>query len=290
MLAPLFALGNAFFFAVHNILTKKGLSTSNPTTAVAVSLLINAVFLWLVSILFIPLDSLATPGIFIFVFIGLFQPGLTRLLTYKGIETLGVAITDPIRATTPMFGALMAILALGEQMTLPVFCGTLLVIVGIVYLSHHAETARPVKLRYVFYPLLASVLAGFSQVLRKVGLGSVPHPILAAAVTATSSFVFVLLGYLIVGKKKELFQVTRQSLPFLLGAGISVSVSMVCIYYALDLSPVVVVIPLSSTGPLFALTLTSIFLRDSEKVTARIVTGAGLIVAGVVVITLWRGG
>jgi hypothetical protein len=31
MLAPLFALGNAFFFAVHNILTKKGLSTSNPT-------------------------------------------------------------------------------------------------------------------------------------------------------------------------------------------------------------------------------------------------------------------
>jgi len=64
---------------------------------------------------------------------------------------------------------------------------------------------------------------------------------------------------------------------------------MVCIYYALDLSPVVVVIPLSSTGPLFALTLASIFLRDSEKVTARIVTGAGLIVAGVVVITLWRG-
>lgn len=184
MLAPLFALGNAFFFAVHNILTKKGLSTSNPTTAVAVSLLINAVFLWLVSILFIPLDSLATRGIFIFLFIGLFQPGLTRLLTYKGIETLGVAITDPIRATTPMFSALMAILALGEQMTLPVFCGTLLVIVGIFYLSHHAETARPVKLRYVFYPLLASVLAGFSQVLRKVGLGSVPHPILAAAVRA----------------------------------------------------------------------------------------------------------
>jgi uncharacterized membrane protein len=286
--APLFALGNAFFFALHNILTKKGLSTSSPTTAVFVSLLINAVFLWLVAILFLPPAGLATAGTLIFIFIGLFQPGLTRLLTYKGIQTVGVAITDPIRATTPMFSALMAILALGEQMTLPIFCGTLLVMLGILYLSHHSRQGGPVRLRYVLYPLLASLLAGFSQVLRKVGLGSVPHPILAAAVTATSSLVVMTLGYLIAGKKDDLFRVTRENLPFLVGAGICVSLAMVSIYYALDLSPVVVVIPLSSTGPLFALTLTSIFLRDSEKVTVRIVIGACLIVAGVIVITVWR--
>ncbi|HWP59702.1 MAG TPA: EamA family transporter [Candidatus Acidoferrales bacterium] len=288
MLAPIFALGNAFFFAVHNVLTKKALRNSNPTTAVTVSLFINAVFLWLISLLFIPLDSLATPGIFIFVFIGLFQPGLTRLLTYKGIEHLGVAITDPIRATTPLFSALMAVAVLGEKMTLPVFCGTLLVVVGIWYLSQRPRAARPVDVRYIFYPLLASVLAGFSQVLRKVGLGAVPHPILAAAVTASSSFAFMLLGYLIAGRKNQLFQATRQSLPFLFGAGIAISIAMVCIYYALDLSPVVVVIPLSSTGPLFALALASVFLRESETVTLRIVTGACLIVFGVVLLTVWK--
>jgi drug/metabolite transporter, DME family len=288
MLAPFCALSNAFFFALHNILTKKGLATSNPTTAVATSLLINVIFLWTVSVLSIPLDGLTNPGILIFVVVGLFQPGLTRLLTYKGIETLGVAITDPIRASTPMFSAFMAIVALGEQMTLSVFCGTFFVIVGIVFLSHHPEGSRRVRLRYVFYPLLASLLAGFSQVLRKVGLGSVPHPILAAAVTSTSSFAVVVLGYWLAGKGSRLFQVTRQNLPFLLGAGICISVSMVAIYYALDLGKVVVVILLSSTGPLFALTLSSMFLRDSEKVTVKIVAGASLIVGGALLITLWK--
>jgi drug/metabolite transporter (DMT)-like permease len=71
------------------------LATSNPTTAVITSLLINVVFLWTVSIIFMPLHTLMNPGILIFALIGLFQPGLTRVLTYKGIKTLGVAITDP---------------------------------------------------------------------------------------------------------------------------------------------------------------------------------------------------
>jgi DME family drug/metabolite transporter len=288
MFAAFCALGNAFFFALHNILTKKGLTTSNPTTAVATSLLINVIFLWTVSALFIPLDGLANPGILIFVFVGLFQPGLTRLLTYKGIETLGVAITDPIRASTPMFSAFMAIAALGEQMTLPVFCGTLLVILGIVFLSHRPDSSRRIRMRHIFYPLAASVLAGFSQILRKVGLGAIPHPVLAAAVTSTSSFAVVVLGYWLAGKGSRLFQVTRENLPFLAGAGVCISVSMVAIYYALDLGKVVVVIPLSSTGPLFALTLSSIFLRESERVTLKIVAGAALIVAGALLITLWK--
>ncbi len=64
-----------------------------------------------------------------------FQPGLTRLLTVKGIDTLGVSIADPIRASTPMFSSLMAILFLGEQITFAILCGTLLIIIGITVLS-----------------------------------------------------------------------------------------------------------------------------------------------------------
>ena len=99
--AEFYALANAFLFALHNMFTKKALRYSNPATAVISSLLINIIFLWGVSILFVPLASLTSASILIFVIVGLFQPGLTRLLTYKGIDALGVAITDPIRATTP---------------------------------------------------------------------------------------------------------------------------------------------------------------------------------------------
>ena len=63
---------------------------------------------------------------------------------------------------------------------------------------------------------------------------------------------------------------------------------MTCIYYALDLGKVSVVIPISSTGPFFSLVLAAIFLGDVEKVTLRIVISATMIVGGVVLLTLWK--
>lgn len=72
--AELYALANAFLFALHNMLTKKALRYSNPATAVISSLLINIMFLWTVSVLFVPLESLTSAGILIFVGVGFFSP------------------------------------------------------------------------------------------------------------------------------------------------------------------------------------------------------------------------
>ncbi len=288
MLAELFALSNAFFFALHNMFTKKGLKYSNPHTAVFTSLAVNVVVLWSVSLCFLPVGLLTIGGIFIFVLVGVFQPGLTRLLTYKSIETVGVAITDPLRATTPMFSTFLAILLLGEQMTVPIFFAMLLIIAGITLLSLRSGAAKNIHGRYFFYPLLASFLAGSSQILRKVGLGAIPHPVLAAAVTATSSLVVVSSSLWVFSRRKELLVLNKRCFPFYLAAGLAISLGMVTIYYALDLGKVVVVIPISSTGPLFSLILTFLFLKDVERVTLKIVLGAVLIISGVVLLTLWK--
>ncbi|HEX2931309.1 MAG TPA: EamA family transporter, partial [Candidatus Binatia bacterium] len=71
-------------------------------------------------------------------------------------------------------------------------------------------------------------------------------------------------------------------------AGITISFAMTCIYYALDLGKVSVVIPISSTGPLFSLILSALFLRDVERVTLRIVVSAAMIVSGVMLISWWK--
>jgi drug/metabolite transporter, DME family len=287
--AELYALANAFLFALNNILTKKALRYSNPATAVISSLLINIVFLWSVAILFVPLEPLTSASIWIFVVVGFFQPGLTRLLTYKGIDALGVAITDPIRASTPLFSAIMAIVFLGEQITLPIVVATLMIIAGITLLSWRSGPINIVgSAVYLWYPIAASALAGASQVVRKFGLASVPHPFLAAAVTATSSFVVSVLTMWYVEKSQESWQMNRQCFWWFLSGGIVISLAMTCIYYALDLGKVSVVIPIASTGPLFSLILTAIFLRDVERVTVKIVLSAVMIVGGVVLLSWWK--
>jgi DME family drug/metabolite transporter len=287
--AELYALVNAFLFALHNLFTKKALRYSNPATGVISSLLINIVFLWTLSIMFVPLESLTSTAIWIFVGVGFFQPGLTRLLAYKGIDALGVAITDPIRATTPLFSALMAIIFLGEQVTSAIVIATLMIIAGITLLSWRSGSMKLTgSAVYLWYPIAASALAGATQVVRKFGMAAVPHPFLAAAVTASSSFVISIVTLWYVEKSRETWKMNRQCFWWFLAAGVTISIGMVCIYYALDLGKVSVVIPISSTGPFFSLILTAIFLRDVERVTLRIVVSAAMIVGGVVLLTLWK--
>jgi uncharacterized membrane protein len=287
--AELYALANAFLFALHNMLTKKALRYSNPATAVISSLLINIIFLWGVSILFVPLEALTSAAILIFVGVGFFQPGLTRLLSYKGIDALGVAITDPIRATTPLFSAAMAIIFLGERVTLPIIVATMMIIAGITVLSWRGDSMKLTgSAVYLWYPVAASALAGATQVVRKFGMAAVPHPFLAAAVTASSSLAVSIVTLWYVEKSQETWKMNRQCFWWFLAAGMTISLGMTCIYYALDLGKVSVVIPISSTGPFFSLILAAIFLRDVERVTLRIVISAAMIVGGVVLLTLWK--
>src|ERR687891_171889 len=285
MPAEFFALASAFLFALHNLLTKKGLRYSNPATAVISSLMVNIVFLWGVSLMIAPVSSLSAGSILIFVLVGFFQPGLTRLLTYKGIDALGVAISDPIRATTPLFSAMMAVIFLDERITLPIIAATLLIIAGIILLSWRQGPMKGLDPVYVWYPIAASALAGCSQVLRKFGLAALPHPFLAAAVTATSSLVVSVVTLWYVEKSQETWKLNRECFWYFLGAGVIISLSMAGIYYALDLGQVSVVIPISSTGPLFSLIFSALFLRDVERVTLRIVASAGMIIGGVLLIT-----
>ena len=249
----------------------------------------NIVFLWAMALLLVPMANVTLASVLIFVGVGFFQPGLTRLLTYKGIDALGVAITDPIRASTPLFSAIMAIIFLGEDITLPIVIATLMIIAGIILLSWRSGSVQLVgSAVYLWYPITASALAGASQVVRKFGLAAVPHPFLAAAVTASSSLVVSVLTMWYVEKTQETWKMNRQCFGWFFAAGITVSFAMTCIYYALDLGKVSVVIPISSTSPLFSLILTAIFLRDVERVTLRIIVSAAMIVIGVLLISWWK--
>ena len=183
----------------------------------------------------------------------------------------------------------MAIIFLGETITFPIVVATLMIIAGITLLSWRSGSIKLVgSAVFLWYPIAASALAGASQVVRKFGLAAVPHPFLAAAVTATSSLLVSLFTMWYVEKSQDTWRMNRQCFWWFVAAGVTVSCAMTCIYYALDLGKVSVVIPLSSTGPFFSLILTAMFLRDVERVTPRIVVSAAMIVGGVVLLTWWK--
>jgi uncharacterized membrane protein len=285
--AEAFALASGFFSAVNMILLKKGLARSNVITAIVVSLTINVIVFWTLVWMVVPHEEIWRAELFIFILVGLIQPGGTRFLSYLSVQKVGVAITAPLRATTPLFSSLFAILILGENLTVPVAVGTLLVVSGVIIISLKDKGTVVFRKLYIFLPLLSALVAGSTQVIRKIGLVHVPFPLLGAAVATGTSLLVVTLS-LITSKKLSMLTFNRTSLWFFALAGITVTLSAMSVYMSLHLSDVVIVAPLTSLSPLYSLILAAVFLRDLEVITPRIVTSACLIVLGVVLITALR--
>ena len=285
--AEAFALACGLFTAINLILLKKGLAHGNPITATVISLAINVLSFWSFVLIVVPPDQILRPELWIFVLVGLIQPGGTRFLAYMSVEKVGVAVTSPIRATTPLFSSLMAIAVLGEQLTPAVGAGTALVVLGIILLSLREEKTGAWMNILVALPLLSAFVAGSTQVIRKIGLAQITLPILGAAVTTGTSLIAVAVS-LSVSRKWSTVTFDRRSLGYFLLAGCAVTLGVASIYMSLYLSDVVIVAPLSSLSPLYSLVLSAVFLRGEEVITVRKVVAAVLIVLGVVLITAIR--
>ena len=285
--AEAFALACGLFTAINLILLKRGLAHGNPITAIVISLAINVLSFWSFVFAVLPLEEILRPELLIFVLVGLVQPGGTRYLAYLSVEKVGVAVTAPLRATTPLFSSLMAIAVLGEQLTPAVGAGTALVVFGIVLLSMREEKTGAWMNIFVTLPLLSAFVAGSTQVVRKIGLAQITLPILGAAVTTGTSFVAVAVS-LSVTRNWSAVTFNRQSLGYFLLAGCAVTLGVASVYMSLYLSDVVIVAPLASLSPLYSLVLSAVFLREVEVITMRKVVAAALIVLGVVLITAIR--
>ncbi len=280
-----FSFQAAMCFSIAHILIRRGLVGSNAMTGSLISLTMSAVVLWCALPFFVPLSALANPALWIFVAAGVFAPGIGRTLSYVGIEKIGVARSVPIANSSPIFASIFAVIFLAESWVVQNIAGTLLVIGGVIVLS----MAKPAQGKWrkidVIYPLVGAVAFGASAILRKAGLGLVNIPLLAAAVTAGTAALFS-FALLQIRGGRQAFKLNPRSASWLFSAGIFNTAAMLSVFFALSHGKVVIVEPLVSSNPVTTLLLTSIFLRDVESLTLRVIVGAALTVTGTILVVL----
>jgi drug/metabolite transporter, DME family len=285
-MAEYFSFQAALCFSIAHILIRRGLVESNAITGSFISLSISAAVLWLLVPFFVPPSAFWNPAIAYFVVAGLFAPGIGRTLSYVGIERLGVARSVPIVNASPIFASLFAVFYLGEVWVVQNIAGTLLVICGVIMLSMVKPAKGEWRKMDIVYPVLGAIAFGISANLRKGGLEAINVPVLAAAVTALTAALFS-LGLLQLNGGKEAFKLSRRSGGWLFTAGFFNTAAMLSVFYALSFGKVVIVEPLVSSNPVLTLLLTSIFLKDLEVLSLRVITGSLLAVLGtVLVVTL----
>ena len=278
-----FAIQAAFLFAVSHIVIRRGLVTSNAATGTIVSIIISAALLWVVTPIFIPLSSFRTPAIWYFIAGGIFAPGVGRFMTFKSIERVGVARAVPITNTAPMFSSILAVLVVGESWPLQNILGTSLVILGVVILSRtKTEKSQWRKLDLV-YPVLAAIAFAVSSNLRKLGLLIASLPLMAATVSATTALVFTVIFQQAQGGWRT-FALSRRSFGWFVATGVAHTTAMLSSFYALSFGKIVIVDPLISASPVLTLFLSTLFLKDLESITPRVVMGAICTVIGSILV------
>lgn len=230
------------------------------------------------------LEFLRSPAMIYYIISGCLQPILARALFYEGINRIGVARAGPLRGTEPLFGTAAAVLFLGEQPGMIVFFGTVLIVASVWLITGKQEGAKKWRLIDASLPILAALISTISQTLRKHALKIIPDPFVAVAVVTTVSLTLMLIFVLATGRSAQL-KMNRQSFSFFFCAAVVATLAQVANFIALGRGHMSVIIPLLNTTPLFTVLLSAIFLRNLETVNARIVSGAVLMVAGVILIT-----
>jgi drug/metabolite transporter (DMT)-like permease len=130
----------------------------------------------------------------------------------------------------------------------------------------------------VLLALNTAGVASISFMLRKLGLRMLPDAAVASALTVTGSLL-VLVPYAALRSKAQPIRASRAALGLLIISSIFTTGGFLSYFYALSLSEVVRVTPLSNTTPLFALLLLAMFRQ--ERIRAATVAGAMLTVAGI---------
>ena len=280
------ALLSAMGWAGDAILVRMGARTSNIYAAAFLSYSVSALFLWCYLLLFYPLRLLWSPATIYFLLSGCLQPLLARILFYIGITRLGVSRAGPLRGTSPFFALVLAVLFLHERPTLPVYGGTVLIVASVWLISWRSDGSGESewKLFDIIFPLGAAFVGAVSQNLRKGGLLILPDPYIGAAIATTTSLTIFAISLLVMGRIR-LIQPRRESFPFFGSAALVAATAQILNFMALTKGEVSAMAPLLDSTPLFTVLFSAIFLRDLEKVTARIVLGVLLMLTGAIIIT-----
>lgn len=285
--AQLLALITSFLYASALVSARAGMRYSTPTTVTLVSILMQNLLLWSAVVVTGGVHSVPLAGILLFSLVGIFQLGV-RLLAYTGVEKIGTSRSSALQSISPLVSASIAVAILGEQPSVLIVIGTVLVVAGIVLVSWKPEQQLAGFRRWhLLLPLGAAFLTGMNHPIRRYVLVLANEPLFFSALMGAVSLAGFLI-YLAASPRSQKLVWNRKAFWPFIGTGLCETLSILFIITAISMGRVVVVAPIAASYPIWALIEARIFLRQMEAINLKIILGVLSVVAGNVAIHLGR--
>lgn len=278
------AMSSSLCFGIALITSRVGLRSLDARSGAAISVPTATILLALAAPFALDTAGFTLRAALWFAAIGVFFPALVTLLTFRSIERLGPTITSAVASTTPLFALLGAAALLGEHVAPLALIACLAVVVGAIVLTWRQSAVRPGYTGWaLLWPIAGAVVRGLAQACAKAGLALWPSPLAASLIGYTVSSAAV-IGTRALGRAQRPALTRRGLAWFALTGGLN-GAAVLLMYGALSIAPVSLVAPIVATYPLVTVLLNAVLLRE-ETVTRRMIAGAGMMVLGVVCLTV----
>lgn len=225
------------------------------------------------------------PSAWPFVLAGLLAPGIAQILFTFAVRDAGASRTSVTVGTAPLFAVATALVFLDEPLVAGLVAGAVLIVTGGVLLASDRATPEHFKRIGLLYALVGTAaFATRDTVVRWLATDvSDVDPRLAAFAAMLTGTTVALAFALLLGAP-----LSRRAARAFLPAGLCYGLSYVFLFEAFFRGRVSVVSPMVATESLWGVTLSWIVLRKSENVGVRLFVGAALVVAGGVLIGIYR--
>src|SRR5262245_22774976 len=278
------ALSSAVCSAVATMLIQRGLRRSNFYAGFWLNVAVGAVGLWAAVLVLVPREEYNWHAAPYFIASGVIGTAAGRLFRVAAIQKVGASVSAAILNLSPLISTVLAVILLGERVTVPILTGTLVVVLGTILLSLSGRYVG-FRTRDLIYPFASAMCFGVVAILRKLGLG-LAGPLFDSAINITAALVAA-TAFVIASGNLGALRYDRESFLYFAGGGAFENTGVFLLLFGLGLGEVSVVVPLAGTSPLFVLVLAYWFPSGIERLSWRLITGAVLIVLGVFLLTGW---
>ena len=280
-----FGLITAVSFGLNPVTLKLGFGKGGrPDTAMILGLFV-ALPLYL---MLLPLggglhwEQVTTAALVGYILGGLFGTGIGRRWLYIAIDRIGASPATAIKNSAPVITTLLAAILYSEPITPIHWAAVIGIVLGVIFVTWKPGAG----VRHWFdIGVAAAIGAALSYGVRplflKFGLDAADLPLTAAFVGAIAALIYALSF----GDRSGLLRARREpAFGLFMLSGILQAIGFLALTFGLSRGAVSIVYPVTASAPLFTLVFTWMFLRGKERLTWRIVTGAVLIVTGVIVL------
>ncbi len=288
MIGAVLAVLSAAASGLSVVLVRKHSAGAGVLNMSLVLTIVGMAILWPIALIEGGFGALSLLGFVLFAVSGLLSPGLVRLFYYKGLKTLGASVNSSVFAVYPLYSTILAVILLNEVVTPWNAVGVIAIIIGVVFVEtsisgKSSQIASGWKSLVV--PVLGGITLGVATLFRKFALDVSNAPILGVAI----AYLFSLLPYIIIlaaSSTTRLELSMKQDFRWFWAAGIGQAISWLLAFFALNTEQVSITTPLLAVEPLFVVAFAYFYLKDLERVSAKLITSIAITVLGIVLISI----